>query len=144
MNITGLVLATIKSLTKVLRKIVDLIGVSKHSVKPLPLPTEIVEYLLIVCDQLKVTMASLQLTLSVACRYLKAKPNNLPLQLILMASLMICCKFIETNPPELSTFHKYSSNSFTSRGTSLIVRFLSNRDVDPQRNSVRYHCRGNS
>lgn len=74
--------------------VVVLIKSCKFTVKPLALPFEIVEYLLIVCDQLKLSISSMQLTLSVASRYLRSKRNNLPLQLIIMTCLMICSKFV--------------------------------------------------
>jgi hypothetical protein len=83
-----------------------------------------VQYLLIVSDQLKITMSTVQLALSVASRFLRSKSNLFPLQLVIMTSLMICCKFMETNPPDISTLHKFSNNSFTNRGENgLIVDF---------------------
>ena len=76
---------------------------------------------MIVCDQLKISAATLQLTLSIAAKYLRSKAHILPLQLVCMTSLMICCKFIETKPPELSTLHKISCNSFTNRGSFALI-----------------------
>lgn len=82
----------------------------------LPLPMEIVKYLLVVCDQLNLSKATFQLTLSIACRYLRVRSNYQTLQLVVLTSLMMSCKFMETNPPEIGTYHKVSCNSFTSRG----------------------------
>jgi hypothetical protein len=72
---------------------------------------------MIVCDKLRVSNASLHLTLSIISRFLKKRPNALPLQLVALTSMLIACKFIETNSPEMNEFHKWSCNSFTSKGT---------------------------
>jgi hypothetical protein len=80
------------------------------------LPRNVVEYLLIICDQLKLSPAAMQLALSLTSRFLRVRRNFLPLQLIIMTALMISSKFLETEPPELSTLHKLSSNSFTNNG----------------------------
>lgn len=70
---------------------------SQYSFNAIVLPTQLVEYLLIVCDKLKVSNASLHLTLSIASRFLKKRPNALPLQLVILTCLLIASKFIETN-----------------------------------------------
>jgi len=84
---------------------------------------------MIVCDQLKISVGSLQLSLSIASRYLRKKPKHLPLQLVIITSLMIACKFLETNPPEISTLHKVSCNSFTNKGTLYFTQIFIEQKV---------------
>ena len=71
---------------------------------------------MVTCDHLKLKIATFQLALSVASRFLRARSQYQILQLVLITALMIACKFIETEPPEMSTLHKISCNSFTSKG----------------------------
>lgn len=47
-----------------------------------------------VCDKLKVGNGALQLGLSIACRFLKRRPNALPLQLVLLVSLLLASKIM--------------------------------------------------
>lgn len=87
-----------------------------YSVSTLALPAELVEYLLVVCDKLKVGNGAMQLGLSIACRFLRRRPNALPLQLVLLVSLLLASKIMESVPPNMNDLHKWSCNSFTSKG----------------------------
>jgi hypothetical protein len=92
-----------------------MIQASKFRINPIVLPAQLVEYVLLVSDRLKLSNAALHLTLSTASRFLCSRPNALPLQLVALASLMIAAKFLETRPPELNDLHRWTCNSFTSR-----------------------------
>ena len=96
-----------------------MVQASQFTLRPVVLPAQLVEYLLLVSDRLKLTNASLHLALSIASRFLCSRPNALPLQLVALSALLIAAKFLEAQPPELNDLHRWSCNSFTSKGTFL-------------------------
>lgn len=76
------------------RGYVVMIRNGKFMINSVVLPWQLVEYLLVVCDRLKLNNAVLHLCLSIVGRFLKIRPNAIPLQLALLTSLSISCKFL--------------------------------------------------
>ena len=83
------------------------------------IPSTLAEYMLLVCERLKLSNATLHLVFSLTSRFLSRRPNALPLQLVGLASILIASKFIESKAVELADLHKWSCNSFTNKGNNL-------------------------
>ena len=91
------------------------------------LPRDVLEYLFLVSEQLRVSTPTVMVSLSVISRYLEKQSGQLGLQLVVLGGLMIGWKVMETNAREVGMLHKWSSNPVTPSPTEIDghqLRFL--------------------
>lgn len=91
---------------------------------------KLVDYLLWICHEKCASIEVLQLTVSVASRYLnKNCAYNEPLQLVFLTSLYIAGKVVgnvdgSSGGFTINELHKYSSHCFTNKGRQSTIKIF--------------------